>query len=242
MKKDETFIQDTKQDKEDKARNPVQYYVKFSFMITYVLLLTTATITFIEAMRTQTPQIRHVLNLETCISVVAGYFYSIFVTKIEEYGKADIVIDWADITQTRYIDWCITTPMMLLTLCIVLGMNTNVKVKLPIILTIIALNYFMLYVGYLGESKQMGRFMAMVLGFIAFFAMFSVIFITFVSPKYLLDNYILYGLYLFVWGIYGIAYMMKEDYKNIMMNILDCTSKCLIGLGLWLYYTKIVRV
>jgi bacteriorhodopsin len=242
MKKDDSFIQDTKQDKEDKAKNPVQYYVKFSFMITYVLLLTTATITFIEAMRTQTPQIRHVLNLETCISVVAGYFYSVFVTKIEEYGKADKVIDWADITKTRYIDWCITTPMMLLVLCIVLGMNSNVNVKLPVILTIVVLNYFMLYVGYLGESKQMGRFMAMVLGFIGFFVMFSIIFITFVSPKYLLDNYILYGLYLFVWGVYGIAYMMKEEYKNIIMNILDCTSKCLIGLGLWLYYTKIVRL
>ena len=53
--------------------------VYFSFYITYVLLLTTAAITFIEAIRTQNPVIRHVLNLETCISVVAGYFYYIFV-------------------------------------------------------------------------------------------------------------------------------------------------------------------
>ena len=35
---------------------------------------TTATITFIEAMRTKVPKIRHMLNLETCISVVAAYF------------------------------------------------------------------------------------------------------------------------------------------------------------------------
>ena len=94
----EKFVQDNVQEKEEKLKNPVNYYVKFSFIITYILLLTTATITFIEAMRTNVPTVRHVLNLETCISVVAGYFYSVFVEKIEEYGKADIPINWADIT------------------------------------------------------------------------------------------------------------------------------------------------
>jgi hypothetical protein len=35
--------------------------------------------------------------------------------------------------------------------------------------------------------------------------------------------------------------MLGEEYKNIMMNILDLTSKCLIGLSLWAYYTKIIK-
>ena len=59
--------------------------IHFSFMITYVILLTTATITFIEALRTQNPRIRHILNLETCISCVAGYFYGLFIVKINLY-------------------------------------------------------------------------------------------------------------------------------------------------------------
>lgn len=240
--KNEPFIQDTPKDKVEKKLNPVQYYVKFSFMVTYVLLMTTATITFIEAIRTPIPEVRHILNLETCISVVAGYFYSIFVEKIEEYGKADKEIDWADITQTRYIDWSITTPMMLLTLCIVLGMNTKTRIDVTTMITIIALNYFMLYVGYLGENKKMERFTALIVGFIAFFAMFGIIFMKFVSPKYVIDNYILYGMYLLVWTVYGIAYMFNEEYKNITMNILDFSSKCLIGLGLWIYYTKLIKM
>jgi len=41
-----------------------------SFYITYVFLMTTATITFIEAIRTDDKKVRHILNLETCISVV----------------------------------------------------------------------------------------------------------------------------------------------------------------------------
>jgi hypothetical protein len=88
---------------EKKKTNPVQYYVKFSFVITYILLLTTGAITFIEAMRTNLPHVRHILNLETCISIVAGYFYSIFVSQIETFSNKGIEIDWADITKTRYI-------------------------------------------------------------------------------------------------------------------------------------------
>jgi undecaprenyl pyrophosphate phosphatase UppP len=123
----------------------------------------------------------------------------------------------------------------------VLGMNTNTAVKFSTYLAIVVLNYMMLYIGYLGEIGEMSRFVAMVLGFIAFFIMFFIIFATFVMPKYVLDNYILYAMYLVVWGLYGIVYMFGEEYKNIIMNILDCIAKCFIGIGLWAYYTKIIR-
>jgi len=67
----------------DKTENKnIENYVKFSFNITYILLLTTGTITLIEALRTSDPRVRHIFNLETCISIVAGYFYSTFVTEI----------------------------------------------------------------------------------------------------------------------------------------------------------------
>jgi bacteriorhodopsin len=222
--------------------NPVQYYVKFSFTITYIMLLTTATITVIEALRTQNPIVRHVLNLETCISVVAGYFYSIFVAQIDKYNFEKKEIDWSEITKTRYIDWTITTPMMLLALCIVLGNESGQKVHIPVILIIVALNYGMLYLGYLGEINVISRWTSMLSGFVFFFAMFTVIFTQFVLPKYLMSNLLLFGLYLIIWSLYGVVYMFGESYKNIAMNVLDLTAKCLIGLGLWAYYTKIVRL
>uniref|UniRef100_A0A6C0JJZ5 Bacteriorhodopsin-like protein n=1 Tax=viral metagenome TaxID=1070528 RepID=A0A6C0JJZ5_9ZZZZ len=230
----------TPQDKAEIKQNPVQYYVKASFMITYILLLTTATVTFIEAMRTNVPEIRHILNLETCISLVAGYFYSIFTSQIDEFGKKDIPVDWADITKTRYIDWSITTPLMLLVLCIVLGICANRKVESKSLATIIALNYVMLYSGYLGETKQITRMTAIVVGFVAFFAMFLLIFIKLVKTKYCFENYVMFGLYIGIWGLYGVVYLFEESYKNIAMNILDCFAKCFVGLGLWLYYSKTV--
>jgi bacteriorhodopsin len=240
INKKETFIQDNEKEKEEKLKNPINYYVKFSFTITYILLLTTGTITFIEAMRTNIPTVRHILNLETCISIVAGYFYSVFVEKIDEYGKADKPINWADITKTRYIDWAITTPLMLLVLCLVLGQNSNSIVKMPIYVIIVLLNYIMLYLGYAGEINDISRFTGMVLGFVAFFIMFFIIYNNFVKPKYSLANNVLYGFYLFIWSIYGVVYMLSEEYKNITMNVLDCIAKCFVGIALWAYYTKII--
>ena len=210
--------------------------VYFSFYITYVLLLTTATITIIEAIRTQNPTIRHVLNLETCISIIAGYFYSMFVAKLDIQNKQ---INWSEITQTRYIDWCITTPMMLLTLCIVLGNNIQKTVPFGIFLIIVLFNYLMLYIGYLGEQEKVNRIFASIFGFIPFIGMFYLIFSRFVLPKYRLDNYILFTIYVSIWSLYGIVYLLPEESKNIAMNILDAIAKCFMGLGLWAYYTKI---
>jgi bacteriorhodopsin len=232
-------IQD-KKDKEEEKKNPVQYYVKFTFVITYILLLTTATITFIEAMRTKIPHVRHILNLETAISIIAGYFYSVFVIQLDKFTEESKPIMWEDISKTRYIDWSITTPLMLLTLCVVLGTKINVKVRFPIIAVIIILNYFMLYFGYLGEVGELSRLIAMIMGFVAFFIMFAIIFVMFVKPKYLFANYVLYGIYLFVWSMYGVVYMFSEEYKNIAMNILDFIAKCFVGIGLWAYFTKII--
>lgn len=224
----------------EKKVNPVQYYVKFSFSITYIFLLTTATITFIEAMRTNVPTVRHVLNLETAISLIAGYFYSVFLDKIATYEKEDRQINWADITATRYIDWSMTTPLMLLALSLVLSQNIGKSITMQVFLTIIALNYAMLYLGYLGENGFMDRFKAMAFGFVAFFGMFFVIYREFVFPKYNYSNYIILSIFTAIWTFYGIVYMLSENYKNIGMNILDCLAKCCFGLGLWAYYSKII--
>jgi bacteriorhodopsin len=236
----ENFAIDAPKEKEEKKKNPVQYYVKFSFAISYVLLLTTGTITFIEALRTQIPQVRHVMNLETCISLVAGYFYSVFVQKIEEFSKTDKPIDWKDISSTRYIDWAITTPMMLLALSVVLARNIHVSVKADVMGSIILLNYAMLFIGYQGESGALTQFTACVLGFIPFVMMFYIIYIKFVKPKYVKANSILFTVVVSIWTLYGFVYMLDEEYKNISMNILDTIAKCFVGLGLWVYYTKIV--
>ena len=220
-------------------KNSIDYYVKYSFIITYILLLTTAIITFIEAIRTPNPSVRHIMNLETAISLTAGYFYSIFVGKLEDFSKNNKPIDWNDFTLSRYIDWSITTPMMLIVLSLYLGSNTKIPIKLPVIISIVILNYLMLYIGYLGEIGRIARFSAMILGFIPFILMFGIIFMVFVRPKFILSNYIFFTIFVTLWSMYGIVFMFDDNIKNIVYNILDCIAKCFLGLGLWAYYSKI---
>jgi bacteriorhodopsin len=142
----------------------------------------------------------------------------------------------------RYVDWSITTPLMLIALCVVLSSEIGLEVHLPIIATIIALNYAMLYAGYLGETEVLTRTAANIMGFVPFLTMFGIIYWKYVMPKYSLSNRVLFYFYLIVWSLYGLVYYFDEETKNIAMNVLDLFAKCLIGLGLWVYYVHIIRL
>ena len=74
--------------KEEVDNTKINTNIKASFTLTYILLITTGTITIIEALRTKNPVVRHIFNLETVISIIAGYFYSIFVSIIEKHEKS----------------------------------------------------------------------------------------------------------------------------------------------------------
>ena len=76
----------------------------------------------------------------------------------------------------------------------------------------------------------------------AFFAMFFIIYIHFIKPKYNYTNYLLFGIYIVVWSIYGIVYMFNQVNKNIIMNLLDCIAKCFVGIFLWIYYTGLIKL
>ena len=91
--------------------------VKGSFAITYILLITTGTITFIEALRDRAiTYTSHVMNLETAISIIAGYFYTLFMAEITRSEETKTSLNWDKINTYRYVDWSITTPIMLLVL------------------------------------------------------------------------------------------------------------------------------
>jgi bacteriorhodopsin len=211
--------------------------VKMTFYLTYVLLITTGTITIVEAIATPNPLIRHVMNLETCISLIAGYFYSQFVNKVE---NSKGTINYKEINDTRYNDWFITTPLMILVVMLSLSYNNNQKVHLPIYAMAAFLNFAMLYSGYLGEKGVITKTSGCAIGFIFFIGLFGLIYYNFVKGSRATFNYILFGIYLVIWGAYGFVYLLDDETKNILYNILDLSAKCLVGLGLWSYFTKIL--
>lgn len=209
-------------------------YVTTTFYITYAFLMTTATITFIEAIRTKDSKVRNILNLETCISVVAAFFYARFVQEIKEG------VDYKTINVTRYTDWAITTPIMLLVLVLAFLYNTDGgPMKFVSYLIILFFNYIMLGFGYLGEIGFMDKNYANTMGFIGFFGLYYYIYITYISGKGNSDNKILYWTFFILWIFYGVFYFMDETTRNVGYNILDLLSKCFVGIFFWAYYTKV---
>ena len=210
-----------------------------SFYLTYVFLITTGTITFIEAIRTKVPEIRNILNLETCISIIAAYFYGEFVKKLNE-NKDKEQVDYKKINETRYLDWSITTPIMLLVLVLAFLYNSKGgRLNFFTFLLILFLNYGMLYFGYLGEQDVMDKNKANMIGFIFFFALYYFIYRTFLHNNYNFDNLILYLTFLILWTMYGVLYFYDEVTKNVGYNVLDLFSKCFVGIFFWAYYTKV---
>lgn len=210
--------------------------INSSFYVTYAFLMTTATITFIESIRTKDSKIRNILNLETCISVVAAFFYGKFVSMFENDEK----IDYKKINYTRYLDWSITTPIMLLVLVLALLYNSKSgSLNFFSFLAILAMNYGMLGAGYLGEIQMLDKTIANSVGFLFFIGLYYFIYSKYVSPKYNFDNSILFFSFVFLWAFYGIVYFLDEVTKNVIFNVLDLLSKCFVGIFFWAYYTKV---
>ena len=208
-----------------------------TFYITYVFFMTTATITFIEAMRTADQKIRNILNLETCISVVAAFFYSKFVMEAES-GK----LDHESINKTRYLDWAITTPIMLLVLVLAFLYNTKGgPLKFSKFMTMLGFNYGMLGMGYLGMMGIIDKTLANIVGFGFFFALYGYIYKNFLK-KYNFDNMMLFYSFLILWALYGVFYQMDNITKNVGYNVLDLFSKCFVGIFFVAYFTKMFKL
>ena len=222
-----------------------------SFYITYIFLVTTTVITFIEALRSPIPQVRHILNLETCISVIASYFYGLFIEQINKSQKDESIKDknhdpvddlpLAKINTMRYSDWVITTPFMLLALSMVLGYENKIPVRFKPFLLVLFSNLLMLGFGYSGEIGLLNRNLASFMGFIFLFLTFGTIWKLFMtSLKATYQSKLIFWLFLGLWSLYGVFYHANEATKLIGYNILDVIAKAFVGIFFWLYLTKSV--
>jgi bacteriorhodopsin len=214
-----------------------------SFYITYAFLVTTGTITFIESLRTNIVPMRHILNLETCISIVAAFFYGKFIEKINNNTHDEESLQ-NEINDNRYVDWMITTPIMLLVLMLAFRYNSgNIKnygIKFMDFCLVLLLNYGMLGSGYLGEKGVIEKLQANILGFAFFAGLYGFLYQKFLkNDKNNSTNQLLYMSFFILWALYGVFYLMKENVKNAGYNVLDLFSKCFVGIYFWSYSSNI---
>jgi bacteriorhodopsin len=205
---------------------------KNTFYISYLVLFGYTIITLVEAIRTPFVLVRHIMNIETAISLVAGLVYGYMNEEIRKPGA-----DLKKITQARYVDWSITTPLILLV--ILLFYNGENAIDYKTYLGIATLNAGMLYSGYAGETGAINKMTGGILGFLFFGAMLA-LFYTCCLPSN--KNPIVFYSFALIWTIYGVVYYIEdEETKNIGYNILDVIAKALFGVVLWTYYGKVLK-
>lgn len=203
-----------------------------TFFSSYLVLFGYTIITLVEAIRTPSVVVRHIMNIETAISLVAGLVYGLFNEEIKKPG-----VDLKRITQMRYVDWSITTPLILLV--ILLFYNGEGTIDYKTYGGLVGLNAGMLLTGYLGETGAMSKMMGGITGFAFFFAMLY-LFYTCCIPKN--KPQIVFYIFAVIWALYGVVYYLEdEETKNIGYNILDVLAKAIFGVVLWAYYGKVLK-
>jgi hypothetical protein len=107
---------------------------------------------------------------------------------------------------------------------------TSIYYERYTLMTIILLNWTMLFFGYMSELGKINVITSTFLGFIPFFMMFYIIYENYSKYTQTGKNTFLY--IVIVWSFYGIAALMKYEIKNIMYNVLDLFSKNFFALYL----------
>ncbi len=188
-----------------------------------------------------------------------AYFIEYVVSIIEFIGY--IILGFyigskSNITTIRYLDWFITTNMLLVSLSLFSLFNNiyydTKKSELEkydqlkkfdfnfikqeygdIFLKIFTANTLMLIFGFLGEIKFLNKYISLTIGLFFFTLSFKYIFDNFIQFNYI--NYITLSIFIFIWLLYAVAFLLDFNTKNIAYNLLDLISKNCFGIFLFFY-------
>lgn len=179
--------------------------------------------------------LKEILKIELLVQVIESSFYIWVILALKDYDN---------LTRRRYIDWIITTPMMLLSTIIFMkylelkennekniSFYESIQEEKENIKKIFVYNSLMLLFGYLGESNRINKNISIFIGFIFFSLTFKIVYQYAKKTKQGMNLYIFLVI---VWSFYGFAAMLGDINKNISYNILDIFSKNFYGL--YIYY------
>jgi len=188
-----------------------------------------------------------------------AYFIEYVVSIIEFIGY--IILGFyigskSNITTIRYLDWFITTNMLLISLSL-FSLFNNIyydpkKSELEkydqlkkfdfnfikqeygdIFIKIFTANTLMLIFGFLGEINFLNKYISLTIGLFFFTLSFKYIFDNFILFNYI--NYITLSVFIFIWLLYAVAFLLDFNSKNIAYNLLDLISKNCFGIFLFFY-------
>jgi hypothetical protein len=188
--------------------------------------------------------LKEILAIETIVQLVEGFFYTWIIFALNDLKK---------MTPRRYIDWSITTPIMLFSTIIFFkynelkenGQMTNfttyefVQENRENMTKIFIFNGLMLLCGFLGEIGVIDKRIGIPLGFVFFYKSFEIIYTEYAVKTELGKQ--LFNILAGLWSLYGVSAMLPLQQKNIAYNMLDIVAKNFYGLYIY-YKIKELRI
>lgn len=176
--------------------------------------------------------LKDLLKVEFTVQIVEFIFYVWLFFYFSKVSR--------NITPFRYLDWGITTPLMLITLSAFLSHDSNSSARLidflsnntVSIIKIVLLNAAMLLFGLIGEFGYLSPLVSTALGFIPFAMNFKYIKDTFLRSSEDAFKNAVYYWFVGFWSLYGIFALMNYRIKNSGYNILDIFAKNFFGIFL----------
>jgi hypothetical protein len=181
--------------------------------------------------------LKQVLGLEMLVQGIEFIFYLSFLA----------VPNIISLTQRRYHDWFLSTPVMLFTTALYFYYVNNIEDSMSIepeksdlttfivehwrpIAIFVLLNFAMLLFGYLGEFGMIDKWLAFWLGSAALVGSFATIYRSFAeqSEKTKRIFWLMFGL----WAMYGFVFLAGPIPKNIGYTVLDLFAKNFFGVFL----------
>jgi hypothetical protein len=185
--------------------------------------------------------LRQVLGLEMIVQLIEFVFYMSFLS----------ISNLNSLTEERYYDWFLSTPVMLFTIALYFfyvnfieqssADNKTIKPfglfefttnNLKPIAGFIILNFLMLLFGYLAELGIMNKGLAFVLGMGALCGSFGIIYEYY--GKYSKKTRDIFWAMFGIWSLYGVAFLCPPVIKNLSYTTLDIFAKNFFGI--FLYY------
>jgi hypothetical protein len=172
--------------------------------------------------------LKDLLKVELFVQVIEFMFYIWLLYYFKKTAQ--------NITPFRYLDWTLTTPLMLITLSAFLSHDGTKTTRLKDFLfenkdsmvRIVLLNASMLFFGILGELGYLSPYTSTALGFIPFALNFNYIKDTFLPSGDIVKSFVFYW-FVFFWSLYGVFAVTKYSIKNTGYNILDIFAKNFFG-------------
>ena len=170
-----------------------------------------------------------ILKLEMIVQVVEFCFYSWLVLNIMNKGVP------TNITAYRYLDWALTTPVMLVSTAVYFryrsgesrSFATVVGANRSAIGRMVAANGLMLLVGFLAETNYLDLHTGVALGFVPFIVAFTELY-KFAAASDSTSRHIFWAM-LTLWSSYGFAAVLDFESKNSLYNVIDVFSKNFYG-------------